>query len=356
MKSADSPSHAHELPEVDAALDALRDDFGELSDAISRTAADVLVAVRADMIALEQRIAALEAGGPVEPPPVEPPPVEPPPSGISFLGRPAAAPIVRDGGSSVLIENVSIRGGSLASPSGIGITIRNVDGVIRLVDIDLADLVGGIYLYNCRGTLLIDGIRSRNIGNGTIGAGKSNHIQLAECSLAGAIRRNRFLGGRTEDMLSTWHSGGRGAGQELVIEDNALQGLVADTATARAWDSSSGTGIIVGDGGGSAKNGWIIVRRNTLLTPGQVGLQIIDGPGLQIYDNVIVAERRRQNNNPMTTWEGNPKGVVRDNRYLWTKEDGSTPAPWSHNGWSGIDFRGNVEDASLDPAALRVVL
>jgi hypothetical protein len=27
----------------------------------------------------------------------------------------------------------------------------------------------------------------------------------------GAIRNNRFLGGRTEDMLSTWHSGGKGS-------------------------------------------------------------------------------------------------------------------------------------------------
>jgi hypothetical protein len=347
MKSADSPSHAHELPEVDAALDALRDDFGELSDAISRTAADVLVAVRADMIALEQRIAALEAGGPVEPPPVEPPPVEPPPSGISFLGRPAAAPIVRDGGANVLIEGVTIRGSGPGNPTGIGITVRNVSGSIVIRDVDLADLVGGIYLYNCRGTLLIDGIRSRNIGNGTIGAGKSNHIQLAECSLAGAIRRNRFLGGRTEDMLSTWHSGGRGAGQELVIEDNALQGLVADTATARAWDSTSGTGIIVSDGAGDARNGWIIVRRNQLLTPGQVGIQVIDGPGLQVYENVVIGERRRQNNNPITSWEGTPKGVVRDNRYRWVNENGSEPAPWFHSGGGGLTVSGNVRDASL---------
>lgn len=276
-----------------------------------------------------------------------------PPGPPAFLSRPASGLIVRDGGS-VTISNVTIRGGSLNAPAGIGITVRNATSV-TITDVDLVDLIGGIYLYNCTGPLLVENVRSRNIGDGTIGAGHSNHIQLAECSVTGAIRGCQFLAGRTEDMLSTWHSGGRGAGAELVIENNHLQGLVTDTATARAWTRGSGTGIIVSDGGGSTKNGWIIVRNNTLLTPGQVGIQHIDGPGLQTYGNVIYGEVHPGNNNPMTSWEGNPRGVVHDNRYWWTNQDGSHPSPW-FSGYGSLVATNNVSDSTIDPNALRVIL
>jgi hypothetical protein len=248
---------------------------------------------------------------------------------------------------------VSIDGGTVSNPTGVGITIGNVNGTITIRNVDLADLVGGIYIYNSTGTLLIENVRSRNIGDSTVGAGHSNHIQIATSSFSGSIRNNQFLGGLTEDMISTWRSGGRGAGLELVIENNRLQGLVSDTSTARAWDSDSGTGIIVSDGSGDSRNGYIIVRNNTLLTPGQVGIQHIDGRGIQTYGNVIYGERRRQNNNPITSWEGNPSGIVRDNRYYWTNENGGLPTPWFHSG-SALTVTNNLRDASINPANLVV--
>ncbi len=324
MTSTASNSHTHANTALDAALAAL----------------DKRV------VALEARVTALEAA----PPPV----VVPPPAVVPFLGYASSGPITRTGGA-VVIERVTIRAGSVNAPSGIGITVRDATSV-TIRDVDLADLVGGIYLYNCSGPLVIERVRSRNIGDGSIGAGHSNHMQLAECRVSGAIRGCKFLGGRTEDMLSTWHTGGIGAGQELVIEDNHLQGLTADTATARAWMSGSGTGIIVSDGSGSAKNGYIIVRRNTLLTPGQVGIQIIDGAGLQVLDNVILGEPYSLNNNPMTTWEGTPSGIATRNRYYYTKGDGTHPDPWQHPGGSGMDFSGNIEDTTLVAATLAVTL
>jgi hypothetical protein len=283
-------------------------------------------------------------------------PVPPPAGEVGFLQRPDSGPIVRDGGSSVTISNISIRGGTVNGPRGIGITIKNVHGSITIRDVDLADLVGGIYIVNSSGTLVIENVRSRNIGDGTIGAGHSNHIQLAESSFSGYIRDNRFVGGRTEDMISMWHAGGRGSGDELIVEDNRLEGLVSDSSTARAWTSASGTGIIISDGAGSSKNGYVIVRRNRLLTPGQVGIQHIDGPGIQTYGNIIYATKRGGNNNPLTSWEGSPRGTVRDNRYCWTNADGSQPSPWLHPGGSGLTLTNNVRDCSLEAASLRVSL
>jgi hypothetical protein len=250
------------------------------------------------------------------------------------------------GGSSVLIENVTILGGSLSSPSGIAITIQNVTGNITIRNVDFRDKIGGIYLLNCSGTLSITNIRGENIGDSSIGSGHSNYIQFNGCVFTGSVSGCQFRAGRTEDMISIFQSGGTGIGSELVIENNHLQGLVSDDAGARAWNSSSGTGIIVGDGGGG-NAGNTIVRNNTLLTPGQVGLQHIDGSNIQTYGNIIYGQQRTQNNNPITTFSGNPSGSIHNNTYYWTNNDGSHPTPY--NGAGTMTFYSNTQDPSLNP-------
>jgi hypothetical protein len=299
-------------------------------------------------------LSALFAAHVAAPDPEPEPEPEPPTGTPAFLTRPVSQTISRSGGSSVVIENVAINGGTRDSVAGFGIQIASVNGTIVIRDVDLANLIGGIYLYNCTGELIIERVRMRNIGDGTIGAGRSNYIQCNQCTFRGGIRHSLFLGGRTEDMISLYKTGGAGAGAEFVVEDNRLQGLVTDTATARAWNSTSGTGIIIGDGVGDARNNHTIVRRNTFLTPGQVGIQHIDGQNIQTYENVIYGERRPLNNNPLTSYAGNPRGVVRDNRFNWTNENGYQPSPYLAYG--SLVQSGNRFDASLDPATLRVVL
>jgi hypothetical protein len=142
------------------------------------------------------------------------------------------------------------------------------------------------------------------------------------------------------DDLHVWFD--LGEGRELIVEGNALEGLVTDTATARAWTSSSGTGIILGDGVGA---GYTIVRRNTLLTPGQVGIQHIDGVELETYENVVLAERRPLNNNPLTSYSGNPVLYAHHNRIHWINNDGGTPGPWF--GYGTVTSEANVVDTTL---------
>jgi hypothetical protein len=271
----------------------------------------------------------------------------------AFLSRPPlSSPIVISNASNIELSNFSYVGGTVNAPKDIVITLENVKKA-WIHDIDFANVIGGIYVYQSE-DVVIERVRARNVGDGSIGSCHSNFIQFAE-SRGGAIRDNRFVGGRTEDMISTWHSGGWGLGMELVIENNQLEGLIADTPDARAWTSTSGTGIIISDGGGHPNNGWIIVRHNTLLNPGQVGIQHIDGPGLQTHDNVIYAEPYGPNNNSITSWEGVPQGEVWNNRYRFIKSDGSEPAPWFH-GQSQLNVHDNVYDTSLDPATLHVAL
>ena len=96
------------------------------------------------------------------------------------------------------------------------------------------------------------------------------------------------------------------------------------------------------------------MRYNRLLTPGQVGIQHIDGPGIQTYGNVIYGQRRPKSNNALTSWAGYPIGTVRDNRYHWTNEDGYRPSPYFAVG--SLTTYGNRFDRDLDPRKLRVRL
>jgi hypothetical protein len=270
-----------------------------------------------------------------------------------FMSRPRRDFISINGGTDVELTNFSINGGSVASPQGSAILIQNVNGV-RITHVDYQNVIAGINIVGCT-NIFIEDCRGRNIGNNTIGWGASNYIQF-NTSRGGAIRRNRFYGGQTEDMISTWRSGGWGVGNELIIEDNHLEGVIVDTnPLVRRWTRQSGTGIIMSDGTGHAYNGNIIVRRNILLNPGQVGLQHIDGPNLQTYDNIIYAEPYSLNNVPMASWDGTPQGTVTNNRYRFLYGDGSASHPWWHSG-SQLTVTGNIHDTTLTPGPLRIRL
>jgi hypothetical protein len=205
--------------------------------------------------------------------------------------------------------------------------------------------VGGIFAINAR-NVRVTGNRFKNIGNGTIGSGKSNYVQFNNVT-GGYIARNRGLGGNTEDMISIYKSSGTSASNPLVIERNRLQGT--------NWTRGSGTGIIVGDGGGG---NYVIVRRNSLLNPGKVGIQLINGRGIRVYRNTLYAAPRSplpSANVGMSSWDGNPSAQVFDNRVYWRRNDRSeNPYWWGHG---TIRARDNSWHArGINVAAMRVRL
>jgi hypothetical protein len=256
----------------------------------------------------------------VDPEPVTPPPpvITPVPTTTPFLGYPTSAALAKSGGG-LEIKNLSFRGG------GVALVISNAASPY-IHDCDFADAVGGIFLLNCT-NVRVERCRFRNIGDGTIGSGHSNYVQLNNCH-GGAIRANKAIGGNTEDKISVYRSGGNSATDPLIVEDNQLDGLNANTADAKAWTRGSGTGIILGDG---SVGDYIVVRNNTLLRPGQVGIQIIGGIGHQVYGNVLYADPRSpltDNNVGMSSYAGSPKADVHNNRVYWRKNSGVENSHW----------------------------
>src|SRR5207237_2283496 len=134
------------------------------------------------------------------------------------------------------------------------ITIENCTNVTITAN-DFDTVTGAIFIRNSH-NVTITWNRYRNVGNGTIGSGHSNFVQLNN-TFDGYIGHNKGKDGNTEDIISIFQSGGSSATSPLVIEYNQFEGT--------NWTSSSGSGTMLGDAGGAH----MIVRNNTMLTPGQ---------------------------------------------------------------------------------------
>lgn len=306
-----------------------------------------LLGQEARLDALTERVIALEGAEP-EPEP-EPQPGDKP----AFMARPLHEPFNVSGGTDVVIEDFSFRGGTVEKPSGQAIRLYRVKRAL-IRNCDFENLIGAINIVECE-DVVVEDCRGRNIGiTGLIGNGRGNYVQF-NTSIGGAVRRCRFLGGQTEDMISTWRSGGRSPDDPLVVEDNHLEGVIADTPLVRAWTSSSGTGVIVGDGAGHPNNGNMVVRRNILVNVGQIGVQHIDGDNLITEENIIIADRYSRNNQPWASWgDGTPRGVVRNNRYHFIGPDGSQRSGWFQH--STMRAENNVRDTSLRSTDYHIVL
>lgn len=283
-----------------------------------------------------------------------------------FLTRPASGALFYENISNadIVIENKTFAGSdpyNVWADFDAVVHFRNVHGSITIRDCDFANVRGGILTQECSGTILIEGCRGRNIGRVTadwhdIGSGGGAYVQLATSQFEGNIRNNKFLGGQTQDMISTWHAGGYGDGRELIIENNNLQGVLADTALVRRWQTRSGTGTIMSDGQGHPYNGNIIVRNNTYLNCGQSVIQHIDGPNLETHDNYILAEEYVLNNTPYGSWEGNPTAYIHDNTYfMWRPNNWPSDTPdyyvlvGPYFAVGSITEENNTQDTTLDP-------
>ena len=215
---------------------------------------------------------------------------------------------------------------------------------------DFDNVVGAIYAQSST-NVTVTWNRYRNIGDGTIGSGHSNFVQFGDVT-DGYIANNKGKGGNTEDIISMYQSQGSSASSPIVIEHNAFEGTT--------WTSASGSGAMLGDTGGSH----IVVRFNTLLSPGQVGIGVGGGTDMHVTDNTIYGAVRPLSNVGVGVWNqstGTCSGIeVARNQVKWYRSDGVENPAWNAGncgtvtGWDGTDT--NNWHAPLDPATLAVAL
>lgn len=273
--------------------------------------------------------------------------------GSTFMSAPRSPGVVAiDGQSNVQLASMSF------SVSDVAVQISNCTGVY-LHDLDFDSCVGCIFLFNCTGVRIED-IRARNTGQNSEGSGNSNIIQLNGCTAGGGltgIRRVRAYGGGTEDMISIFESSGLGIGSELIIENCALESPLPPDAL--AWQSNSGSGIQLDAAGAGCFD--VIVRNNTGLNCGQVGIGIGNATRAQILNNILYGAQRTDNNVGLSTpfsVANYPGGCIyTGNRIFWKNAAGSNNSLFD----GGSDITETVgpntlNDTTINPASLAVVL
>lgn len=274
-----------------------------------------------------------------------PPPPKPPasPWSVPFLSRPASGPIVIRDRSNVVISGK--RFVNLPADQ-VAITIENSHNVTITAN-DFSGNTGDIYVVDST-DVTVTWNRYRNVGNGTEGSGASNFVQFSRTT-GGTIAHNKGVGGDTEDIVSIYRSGGSSAAHPLLIEYNAFEGT--------NWVSDSGSGIMLGDGGGSH----IVVAGNVLVTPGQVGIGISGGTDIHVVDNLLYGAKRAGSNVGISIWNQSPGSCsgneIRGNKVTWYAANGSKNGAWDGGGCGSVaGWSGNDWDAGLSYSHLHVVL
>ena len=113
--------------------------------------------------------------------------------------------------------------------------------------------------------------------NAFVDAGR-NFVQFdkvngAGSSISGNRGQNELGGTNAEDLISLYQSNGTASSPIRVVGNHLRNGGPSD----------SGSGIMLGDGGGSYQ----FVEGNVLVEPGQVGIGVASGTNMTVRGNVV---------------------------------------------------------------------
>lgn len=278
-------------------------------------------------------------------------PVAPPPGGGDFLSGPEhPGQLFLNGASNQIIEGWKFTNRPYVPGQGNGhvcillinctnITVRNCD--FQTIGQPFAISGGsGITVEDCRAEF-ITGPSAR------VGFQTGNFLQTVNSPSDITVQDNLIrANGDTEDIISLYST------NTGLVARNEIQG--------DGWSSASGTGIILGDGGGSDQT----AEDNTLLNPGQVGVAIAGGVNCLQQRNTVYQWIGHPS--PGSSNVGgyiadfsspNPYGghAVRDSRFrVWSDSAQVPNGFWNPDGFPSTG--NNFNDDTIDPNDLEVIL
>jgi hypothetical protein len=286
---------------------------------------------RADLLNRSGTRVSSWAGAPSAPAPSNP-------GSIAFGSRPRSGAIALQDCHDLVISNKTFKD---LGADVIAIKLVRCHNV-TISAVDFENVAEGVYAVDSTNIQVIDS-RYRNIlgPHERVGLNRANFVQFHNVN-GGLIDHNKGIGGDTEDVVSLY------ASNRIVVEDNHFQGT--------NWESTSSSGIAVGDGGGSDN----IARRNTLLNIGQVGMFIAGGTNNKILDNVIYGEQRPGSNVGIYVSDfsdGPCSGhTVSGNRVRFFNASGVLNGYWQGGGCGTVTKSLNEFAAPLVLSSLRVSL
>lgn len=182
------------------------------------------------------------------------------------------------------------------------------------------------------------------VTNNTFTADRSdrgrNAVQFDKVS-RGRIANNSIsvsIGGtKAEDHINLYKSNGTAA-NPIYVENNTIRG---------GGPSRSGSGIMLGDGGGSYQ----VARNNILVNPGQVGIGVAGGQYISVLSNKVYSPARSWSNVGIYIWNQYDPAcsghTVSYNEVDWRNSSGSRNGFWDGKNCGAISMSGNNFSASL---------
>jgi len=277
--------------------------------------------------------------------------------GVSFMARPASTQLIYQGQSNFVIENKSFYNipFDTQNPSNDHVCIMLIDCTNVTVRYCDFDTIGQPFAIFGGTNITVEWCRARNITGPSerYDTQNGNFLQTVNGPSYVTVQDCKIVGGDTEDIISLFSA------TNSVVQRCHIQGARADVIDG-GWTSTSGTGIIVGDGGGSDCD----VLDNTLYLPGQVGIGIAGGTNMTIDGNTIKqpSQLPRASSNVGIyainyaggSWGGHV--VSNNNVRLWSDSENVWNGDYDGEGtgttWTGNNFN----DSSLDSADLSVTL
>jgi hypothetical protein len=186
-------------------------------------------------------------------------------------------------------------------------------------------VASGLYAYQSQGVVFTRNTVMNILGPFPRGqAVQFNGVSGPGNRIAGNFVRNEAGVSQPQDCVNLFQSSGT-AESPILVEENYLTG---DPVQGSQGKSSSGSGIMAGDGGG----GFQIIRNNRLDSPGQVGIGVASGREIQICGNTVRGVKSDVSNVGIAVWNqyrapGGPVVVV-SNVVGWTDRNGKPNGIW----------------------------
>jgi len=254
--------------------------------------------------------------------------------------------------SGVVIEDLHISnpGGTCVTVTNASnVTIRNStigpcgDDAVYLSDVDGAVVEGNYITGTGNGVLVHRSDSVRVDSNAFVDAGR-NFVQFdkvngAGSSISGNRGQNELGGTNAEDLISLYLSNGTASSPIRVVGNHLRNGGPSD----------SGSGIMLGDGGGSYQ----FVEGNVLVEPGQVGIGVASGTNMTVRSNVVYSSALPWSNSGIYVWNqydqacGNVE--VSGNQVNWTNAEGRSNPWWEGGGCGEVNNYGNDWNAPVGP-------
>jgi hypothetical protein len=277
----------------------------------------------------------------------------PPPPPQAEAARQPSGPISVSGESNVVIENLHVSnpgGDCVVVTNSSNVTIRNSTigpcggEAVYISDVDGAQVTGSLITDTGNG-VLVHRSNSVKVDNNTFRHAGRNFVQFdkvngAGSSISGNRGENALGGSNAEDFISVYMSGGT-SGSPLRVVGNHLR---------NGGPSNSGSGIMLGDGGG----GYVTVSDNALVNPGQVGIGVASGTNITVSNNRVYSDAVSWSNVGIYVW--NQYGSACDNIQItgnqvnWTAAGGNANHWYNGGGCGNVTETGNTWGANIGPS------